>query len=320
MTRKEKFERACETKLDIIKEYIRNRNVYIWGVDEGGELTAAFLTDHGIPIKGFTDRQITEHTNELGYMVYDIETLMPQEDYIVIANIGFQYSIIETLRKKGYKTFDYFEIYENESYNKEDIIYKGCKVGRYTYGYKDLLKSYPMASSIGRYCSINGTARIWNNHSLDCVTTHPFLDYPRFYAWDQYDRREELLQKYGKHYDNAEYQNSRIRKNDPVVIGNDVWIGANVVIMPGIHIGDGAVIAAGAVVTKDVDPYAIVGGVPAKTIRYRFSEEKIVQFLKIRWWDWTIDKIEECVELFYQPERFLKAFSPVDVPTRWKEG
>lgn len=306
MTRKEKFQKACEAKIGIIKEHIHDRNVYIWGVGEGGNLTEAFLRGHGILIKGFVERQAIEHINASGYTVYDIENLTPEEDYIVVGNIGFEYSIIETLRKKGYKTSDYFEIYENESYNKEDVIYKGCKVGRYTYGYKSLLESYPMASSIGRYCSINGTARIWNNHSLDCVTTHPFLDYPKFYAWDQYDSREKLLQKYGKHHNNAEYENSPIRKNESVIIGNDVWIGANAVILPGVHIGDGAVICAGAVVSKNVEPYAIVGGVPAKTIRYRFSEEEISQFLKIRWWDWTIEKIEERIELFYQPNLFLK--------------
>lgn len=306
MTREEKFKRACETKIGIIQEHIRDRNVYVWGVGAGGSLTETFLKDQGILIKGFVNQQTAEHTNALGYTVYDIEDLTPEEDYIVIGNIGFEYSIIEALRNNGYKTSDYFEIYENESYNKEDIVYKGCKVGRYTYGYKDLLRNYPIASSIGRYCSINGTARIWNNHSLDCVTTHPFLDYPKFYAWDQYDRREIFLRKYGKHQNNAEFENSPTRKNEPVVIGNDVWIGANAVILPGVHIRDGAVICAGAVVTKDVEPYAIVGGVPAKTIRYRFSEEEIAQFLKIQWWNWTIEEIEERIELFYQPDHFLR--------------
>ena len=309
MTREEKFRRACETKIDVIKEHIHGRNVYIWGVGTGGNIAEAFLRDCGILIQGFVDQQITEHTNAIGYTVYDIENLTPKEDYIVVGNIGFKYSIIETLRKKGYKSSDYFEIYENESYNKEDVIYKGCKVGRYTYGYKNLLEFYPMASSIGRYCSINGTAKIWNNHSLDCVTTHPFLDYPKFYAWNQYDRREELLQKYGRHHHNAEFEKSPIRKNEPVVIGNDVWIGANVAILPGVHIGDGAVICAGTVVTKNVESYAIVGGVPAKTIRYRFSEDEIAQFLKIQWWNWTIEEIEKNIELFYQPESFLKAYS-----------
>ena len=79
-------------------------------------------------------------------------------------------------------------------------------------------------------------------------------------------------------------------------------------ILPGVAIGDGAILAAGAVVTKDVKPYTVVGGVPAKTIKKRFDDEMIETFLKIKWWEWTVDKIEENIELFYQPEVFCEKF------------
>ena len=80
-----------------------------------------------------------------------------------------------------------------------------------------------------------------------------------------------------------------------IVIDNDVWIGYEAVIMAGVHIGDGAVIASRAVVTKDVPPYTIVGGTPAKEIRKRFDENTIVQLQKLQWWDWSIEKISECI-------------------------
>ena len=80
------------------------------------------------------------------------------------------------------------------------------------------------------------------------------------------------------------------------------------IILPGVHIGDGAVIAAGAVVTKDVDDYAIVGGVPAKVIRYRFIEKDILKFREIQWLNWDIEKIMDNLELFYQPEKFLSIY------------
>ena len=81
------------------------------------------------------------------------------------------------------------------------------------------------------------------------------------------------------------------------VVGNDVWIGTEALIMQGINIGDGAVIAARSVVTKDVPPYAIVGGNPAKLIRYRFSREEIEKLLLVKWWNWDIEKIRQNLNL-----------------------
>jgi virginiamycin A acetyltransferase len=81
------------------------------------------------------------------------------------------------------------------------------------------------------------------------------------------------------------------------VIGNDVWIGHKATIMPGIKIGDGAIIATNATVTRDIDPYTIVGGNPAREIRKRFSEEQIQFLLKLKWWDWPIEKIEKNLHL-----------------------
>lgn len=75
------------------------------------------------------------------------------------------------------------------------------------------------------------------------------------------------------------------------VIGNDVWIGYNAIIMPGVNVGDGAIIASGSVVTKDVEAYSVVGGNPAKLIRKRFDDETIAKLVKLAWWDWPCDKI-----------------------------
>ena len=80
-----------------------------------------------------------------------------------------------------------------------------------------------------------------------------------------------------------------------IVIGNDVWIGYEAVIMAGVHIGNGAIIAARAVVTKDVPPYTIVGGVPARPIRKRFDEEVIRKLETLKWWDWPAEKIRHCL-------------------------
>ena len=83
----------------------------------------------------------------------------------------------------------------------------------------------------------------------------------------------------------------------PVTIGNDVWIGGNVTILPGVTIGNNVIVAAGAVVTKDVPPYTIVGGLPARTIRRRYDEETAARLEKLRWWDWPEAQVRRAIPL-----------------------
>jgi len=133
---------------------------------------------------------------------------------------------------------------------------------------------------IGKFCMIaSDVTFIMNgaNHLTDTVSTYPFAVFG--HGW------EHAMD--GKQYP---------RKGD-ITIGNDVWIGYKATIMAGVRIGDGAIIAANATVTKDVAPYAIVGGNPAMEIRKRFSDDKISKLLDIKWWDWPIEKISEKVHL-----------------------
>ncbi len=129
---------------------------------------------------------------------------------------------------------------------------------------------------IGKFCAIAaGTAFIMNgaNHAMTGFSTYPFNIFGQ--GWEQ-------------GFDWATIQAGF--KGDTMV-GNDVWIGQEATIMPGVTIGDGAVIAAKSVVTADVPPYAIVGGNPAKLIRRRFADDVIAELLTIRWWDWSVDRI-----------------------------
>jgi virginiamycin A acetyltransferase len=131
---------------------------------------------------------------------------------------------------------------------------------------------------IGKYCSIAcGAKFIFTsaNHTLNSLSTYPF---PLF--WEEYGLEQKDVTQA---WDN---------KGD-IVIGNDVWIGYEAVIMSGIHIGNGAIIGTRAVVTKDVEPYTIVGGVPAKPIRRRFHDETIKKLQSICWWDWEKEKVQE---------------------------
>lgn len=132
---------------------------------------------------------------------------------------------------------------------------------------------------IGKFCMIaSDVTFIMNgaNHLSDALSTYPFAIFGEDWAHAMEGR---------------EYPS----KGD-TTIGNDVWIGYGATVMPGVTIGDGAIIATKAVVTKDVAPYAVVGGNPAKEIRKRFSDEEISQLLSIRWWDWPIEKITANVQ------------------------
>ena len=145
----------------------------------------------------------------------------------------------------------------------------------------NVLYHYPIHQEkliIGKFCSIAcGTKFLFNcaNHTQKSLSTYTF---PLFYEeWE--------LEK-------SNITTAWDNKGD-IVIGNDVWIGYEAVIMAGVHIGDGAIIAARAVVTKDVLPYTVVGGTPAKEIRKRFDAEVIQQLLMLKWWDWATDEIRQ---------------------------
>ncbi len=304
-----KFKDRCIQKCKEIKENSGNREIYIWGAGTGGQIAEYVLSSAGIGIKGFIDENAGNVMEYMQYPVYPKTIVDKNKHYIVISIMEYYEEIQEYLVLKRFSSVDCCYINMHMQGNAEDVVYKGCKIGRYTYGYIELLSMFPIATEIGRFCSINATARLWNNHPLEYVTTHPILDTPTFYSWDEYEERKRLCNKYGKYFDNVGSESSPLRKNRPVKIGNDVWIGANVSILSGVSIGDGAVIATGAVVVSDVEPYAIVGGVPAKLIKYRFEEEMREKLLKIKWWDWTLEKIENNIELFYDPQTFLEKYS-----------
>lgn len=127
---------------------------------------------------------------------------------------------------------------------------------------------------IGKFCQIaTGVRFIMNggNHTLKGFSTFPFKAFGQ--EWKDVPLESDL-------------------KGD-TVIGNDVWIGNSVTIMPGVKIGDGAIIATNTVVTKDVEPYSIVGGNPAKLIRKRFDDDIIQKLLTLKWWDWPVEKITQ---------------------------
>lgn len=155
----------------------------------------------------------------------------------------------------------------------------GYEVGEYSYG-RPIILAWGGDSKlfIGKYCCIGvgSTVFLGGNHRTDWVTTYPFSDIV--------DTWPEAMGITG-----------HPQSNGHVRIENDIWVGTNATIMSGVTIGNGAVVAAFSVVTKDVPPYAIVGGNPARIIRYRFKEETIRRLLEIKWWDWPETRVKRLI-------------------------
>lgn len=198
--------------------------------------------------------------------------------------------------KEAYQICEYLAPEDCMEYHKEDIekyhrrldVRARINVGDFTYGspyvrFCDAGKRV----TIGKFCSIadNVTIMLGGNHRYDWCTTYPF----------------NILMK------EFSYIAGHPASNGDVVIGNDVWIGSAVKIMSGVMIGDGCVIAANALVTKDVRPYTVVGGVPAKKIKDRFSPNITKKLLEMKWWDWDRELIYKAIPLL-QSSSFEELF------------
>ena len=145
-------------------------------------------------------------------------------------------------------------------------------------------------ASIGKYCSIGPNVQIvLGVHPTDFVSTHP-----TFYA------NNKPFETFSDKVYIEEYNN--------VIIGNDVWIGEGALIPGGVTIGNGAIITARAVVTKDVEPYSIVGGVPAKHIKYRFDTDTINDINKTEWWNWDKVELQRAYKSFHNSKHFLQEY------------
>ena len=142
-------------------------------------------------------------------------------------------------------------------------------------------------AEIGKFCAIAARVRIGApNHPIDRPSLHRFTYCPEYYSSS--GSRDTAF--------------FAARRTDQVRIGHDVWIGHAVTVLPGVTVGDGAVLAAGAVVAKDVAPYTIVGGVPARPIRERFSRDIAARLARIAWWDWPFETIIQRLADFQTPD------------------
>jgi len=169
-------------------------------------------------------------------------------------------------------------------------VFNDVVVGDYSYfaGYNQVYYA-----NIGKFCSVASFARIntTNHPTYSRIAQHHFT-----YRSEKFDFGDDDTEFFIK------------RKARTVIIGNDVWIGHNASIMPGISIGNGSVIGTGAVVTKDVEPYSVVAGVPAKRIKMRFTDDLIAGIERLKWWDWDYEILKERLPDFRDMDAFVRKY------------
>jgi len=200
--------------------------------------------------------------------------------------------------------------YPNSIFYEGVVVDAGSKLGRYNvlFGNVTLCQStlgdhsYVQKNSnitnshIGKFCSIAANVSIGlGQHPINHVSTHPAF----------FSKNQPLAKTFSNE--------DRCSISSTIQIGHDVWIGNSAMIMDGVKIGNGSIIAAGAVVIKDVEPYAIVGGVPAAFIKYRFPEDVRINLNTIKWWDQTDEWLMKYNSLFSSPSVLLKTLYEHDV-------
>lgn len=193
-------------------------------------------------------------------------------------------------KKAGADLSTFFEG-KNFVNNNSSVSHSHIGLGTYIAGNTSLSRI-----KIGRFCSIGQNVKNrFALHPTNFVSTHP--------AFFSINKQAGFTFVNENHFEEHKYIDKD--KELSLIIGNDVWIGNNVVLMDGITIGDGAIIGTGAVVTKDVEPYCIVGGIPAKKIRKRFDENTIKLFLEQKWWNRDFDWIKRNSDSFRNTNEFI---------------
>lgn len=253
---------------------MQKRNFVIYPFGNLGRLTKKILNnDFSVKEVFIVDNQVNPNGEKI-YKIQDLKNINIKDTYVLFVcnneNIYFD------LKEQILLYFDAEYVID---------VFPHIQVGKYSD--KSIFDSR-LVEKIGAFCSFAEGVSVVPNHPLYSASVHHFMFSSNFVARNE-AYCNNLIPEKGKPIDFYAI-------NKKTVIGNDVWIGRNVTIISGVNIGNGAVIGAGAVVTKNVPDYAIVGGVPARIIKYRATKSEIDIMNQIQWWNWNDEKIKKCYE------------------------
>ncbi len=292
----------------IESRYGENRKFIIFPFgDVGVEVKYILNNVYGVTEAYILDNHLCKYNSQIKECSF-LEKLNSKEYLLLLASTNID--IYDELKKEVLRYFPVESIAELSSMRavegKEEKYV--TKIGKYSYG--PICRNHQYIESIGAFCSFAPGVDVVFNHEMSYLTTHPIIymgaSMPRFQNPEEYKGGEEKPRWY---FEGVCPKRESLKITGRSRIGNDVWLGRNVIVTNYANIGNGVVAGAGTVITQDVPDYAVIVGVPARIIRYRYSPEEIQALNKIAWWDWPDDDIRERYDDLYLPvKEFIQKY------------
>lgn len=291
-----------------IREFIEEklkigyRKFIIFPYGDVGITVKHFLNSaYGIQETYILDNHLCQYNKNIQSLAH-MENI-ERDDYAVLLSSNNPF-IYKELKESLLAYFMPEQIAELASMKKQNNFPQfHTKIGRYSFG--PICCNHSLIESIGSFCSFASGTEVVVNHEMRYITTSPII----------YAGADGRGYSYDDCKDDAWYVpgvcpiKEKVKNIKRIRIGNDVWLGQNVIVTNYANIGNGVIAGAGAVITKDVPDYAVVAGVPARIIKYRYSPEQIKQLNRIEWWNWTDEEIRERFDDFYLPvDKFIKKY------------
>lgn len=276
--------------------------------DVGMQVKEVLRNAYGIEAEYVLDNNLCKYNSGIKPLEF-LDSISCEGFCVVLASTNFDiYGVLKKELQKYFADENIAELSSMVNLEKTEKAVKPkelyTKIGKHSYG--PLCIHNTFIESIGAFSSFAFGTAVVQNHEIQYITTHPMIYYgAHFEEFEEYSNFENE----DWYFDGVQPSRDKIKTIKRVRIGNDVWLGRNVIITNYANIGNGVIAGAGSIITKDVPDYAVVAGVPARIIRFRYSPSEIESLNKIAWWDWTDDEIRERYYDFYLPiDEFIKKY------------